>query len=210
MPKKKIERSQEEKEKLAAKIVASSDGEISIPEAMKKVGINTPTRKNNTMYRRVHRESKRLEKVFEKIEGEDEISAGSTPKPHAVVARGDNTSDFSSLSSATPMAATTPPSGLRRTLLDTESIGTAITGSTTTGKAVKRRRTSKQKHSADAEKIKRQKLESQATKLATSKIYENEKLDAKDPKRCSRLEIVRQVNAALGTTISGKSVTRMH
>jgi len=138
MPKKKIERSQEEKEKLAAKIVASSDGEISIPEAMKKVGINTPTRKNNTMYRRVHRESKRLEKVFEKIEGEDEISAGSTPKPHAVVARGDNTSDFSSLSSATPMAATTPPSGLRRTLLDTESIGTAITGSTTTGKAVKR------------------------------------------------------------------------
>ena len=137
MPKKKIERSQEEKERLAARTVASSDGEISIPAAMKIAGINTPSRKNNTIYRRVHRESKRVEKLLAKMEGAgEEVSINSTPKPASVAAK-DNSSDFSSLSSATPLMST-PLRG--RTLLDDETIGTTgttgttVTGSTTTNK----------------------------------------------------------------------------
>ena len=86
----------------------------------------------------------------------------------------------------------------------------AVTGRAATNNAVKRRRTSQQKHNADAETVKRQKLESQAIKLATTTIHENEKLDAKDPQRCSRNEVVRRVNAAMGTSISSKTVTRMY
>jgi len=107
-------------------------------------------------------------------------------------------------------AAASPPSRLRRTLLDTQSIDTAVTGSTSISKPAKRRQTSKQKHNADAEKVKRQKLESDAIKLATTKIHENEKLDAKDPQHVSRNEIVRQVNAGMGTSVSGKTVSRMY
>ena len=54
MLKKKIDHHQEQKEKLAAKTMTSSDVETPIPEAMKKVGINTVTGKNNAICMRFH------------------------------------------------------------------------------------------------------------------------------------------------------------
>jgi len=208
MPKKKVQRSQEEKEKLAARIVASSDGEISIPAAMKTAGINTPSTKNNTIYKRVHRESKRVEKLLAQMEADDS-STNSTPKPRTVAAQRE-ASDFLSLSESTNLTTTTgvastPLSGIRRMILDKETVAT-----TTTDTPVKRRQTSKPRHNEDSEKRKKQRKETEATKLATIKVQENEILDPKDKNRVSTAEIVRQVNSALGTMLSHKTVRRMY
>ena len=66
MPPKNKPISQEDRERIAAQLVASSEGTMSVPDAMKQANLETPIRKNDTVRKRVYRNSKKLVEQFNK------------------------------------------------------------------------------------------------------------------------------------------------
>ena len=55
-----------QRRRLVAQIVVASEGLISVPKATREVGVDTPSRKNNTISKREHRAAKGLVIVDEK------------------------------------------------------------------------------------------------------------------------------------------------
>jgi hypothetical protein len=62
MPKPKSVVGDEAKERIAARLVAVSEGSVSVPQAMKIVKMPTPVRTNDTVRKRVHRKSQQMKK----------------------------------------------------------------------------------------------------------------------------------------------------
>jgi len=52
--------SKEDRERLAAQVVAASEGLITVPRAMKTAWMQTPDRKNPSAQKRVYRQAKNL------------------------------------------------------------------------------------------------------------------------------------------------------
>lgn len=225
MSSKRSRGSESPRERIAAQIVAAGEGHITVVEAMKKAKIPTPERKNLTKQKRVYRNAKKLVVVHESdiapvdddsLEG---LVARMPRMPSAVDHGGSNS--VSSLSGSSDMPSTggtTVPSvagvdsidDVRRNLMldDAEDgDGDALTVDTST--TIKRRRTTKQKHQAEAEKRKIEKKESQAIKMATIRINNMKDMSPSNPKKKSQAQVVRQVNGAMHTNISRKTVSRM-
>jgi len=93
--------SKEDREQLAAQMVAASEGPISVPQAMKTVRMQTPDRKNPSVQKRLCRQAKTLVVVNYQSIG---TSVASTPlqaehqPPIAITQNGTDTASVSSLS----------------------------------------------------------------------------------------------------------------
>ena len=187
MSKKLSALSDEAKERLAAQIVAASEGLISVPKAMKQVGFDTPTRKNNTISKRVYRTSKRMVVVDEKTVPSSASASASVSTPRAcvtsVVAGSLENSSVSSLSN--------PPSGKatrRRNTPESFATPNSPTLPLPDVPSKKRRRTTKQKNQDDAGKMTKKRKENHAIKMVTKQIAHYKSLSPTHPCRSSLRE----------------------
>ena len=212
MSKKKAELDLSAKERIAAQIVAASEGLISVPKAMKIAEIATPQRSNDSVRKRVYRESKDLAVVSKKAV---EITVNKKPPPrtpHANLASVPRDNSISSLSrnsttTGTPSSGGSLVSELAKRRLPIDDV---LDGADTAEREKKRRRTSKQKHADDAEKRKQQFRESQAIKHATKTIVARKNMAEEHPfKNKSQRKIVEDTNKMFKTNISAKTVSRM-
>jgi len=96
--------SNESKERLAVQIVAASERLISVPKAMREVGFDTPSRKNNAISKRVCRAAKRLVIVDEKTVSSSATVVASTPS------KGVSTVVAASIKKSSVFSLSNPPS----------------------------------------------------------------------------------------------------
>ena len=192
MPKKRSVHGDERKEELAARVVAASEGLISVPEAMKGVKMATPIRTNDSVRRRVHRRSQKLMKEGNKETGPDPPIAalgGASAKslPSVSTISNSATSEVSGTSS-TPRT-TSSLTGIRTNLHEAKLGSTA--GPPT---EKKKRRSTKTVQADNAEKLRQKKIKSQGMKLATTRIFANDALSPTNPNRKTHQEICDEVN----------------
>ena len=183
------------KEEIAARLVATAQGHLKVPEAMRIVKIATPIRENDSIRRRVFRRAK-------KLEAEAKNNAGIVMPPVQVVEASEPESlDTGGLSSVTGNSASTPE--------DLDEIRRALSGSSAsiTSSEKQRRKTSKQMQSINAKAVRNKKLQSLGMKTATKRVHQNKFLSP--TKRKSQRQIVEEVNKAVGSNLNPKTVSRM-
>ena len=174
MPKKRSVNGDERKEELAARVVAASEGLISVPDAMKGVKMATPIRTNDSVRRRVHRRSQKLMKEANKEGSDPPIAAlgeGSSAKSLPPVSTLSNsaTSELSGTSTPTNLSAI-------RTNLHQAKLG-----STADPKEKQKRRSTKTVQAENAERLRQKKIKSNGMKLATTRIFANDALSPTNP-----------------------------
>ena len=208
MSKKGGSMSKEDRERLAAQIVAASEGLISVPQAMKTARMHTPDRKNPSVQKRVYRQAKNLVVVNHRSIG---TSVASTPlsaeqqPPIGMTQHGTDTASVSSLSEpptnsskeTTNTATTEDANQLKRTLPVIDDASSVK----------KQRRTPKQKHRDDAGKRRLQLRETEAIKMATREIHTRKIMPGMT--KVSQIKVVDKVNRHMGTNISSKTVSQM-
>jgi len=214
MPKKKTNLSVEEKERIAAQLLAASEGLISTAQAMKTAGLKTPER-SETSKKRVYRRAQKIRLIGQEGGATTYASSTTASTPRQLVMQQNRTSQLSVSSLSAPPSNSTsnstnqgPPTEeqeeLRRDLL---VVDTSLTGNNYTPR--KHRRSSKQTHLEEAEKQKKRKVQSAAVKTATTRIVNTLELSPSNPNKKSQMQIVREVNQSHGTNISHKTVSRM-
>ena len=213
----------------ASGIVAGSMKMVGITKAMELVGFTAEERKRMTLYQKVRRRAQRLSVV--------DLSK-STPASTTIVVDGGMASAQSSLTSnsrnsrnANSSSVETTRTGnddssfigneaeplsVRRRLLvevddasQTEGTGTpepALTPATETIKVC--RRTSKELQRYNAKRAAQKSRNSQAMKVATRLVEENNKLPKQDVQKRSISEIVSSTNKLFSSNISDKTVAR--
>jgi len=214
MPKKKVNLSVEEKERIAAQLLAASEGIISTAEAMKIATLKTPER-SEARKKKIYRRAKTM-----KVSGRDNgvITFGSSTTastPRQLQMEADPTSQHSVSSLSAPPSNSTSAStnqglvtaeqeGLRRQLAND-----SVSPSTNNPQPKKRRRSSQQTHLEQAEKNKKRKAHAEAVKTATTIISSKSLLSPSNPNKSkSQIQIVKDINTKLGTNISSKTVSK--
>ena len=122
-----------------------------------------------------------------------------------------DTGGISSLTGTSTTNVSAPPEGIDEVRVNLDQQSLVSNGdSVAAGKGVKkRRRSSMAVQVADAEKCKRKKIESRGMKLATRRIFENDKLSPSNPKRKTHKAIVDEVNQTFGSNVNRKTAGRM-
>jgi len=213
-PKKRPVLSKEEKERIAAQLLAASEGWISTALAMQTVGFKSPERDEKTK-KRVYRKAQKIQCVG----GHDDTTAmwgssASTSTPSQLVMEPNPRSQDHSISSLSA-----PPSNLPSTSTnrghagegegDTSELRRQLTVDTDSPPPKKCRWSPVQKHMDMAEKNKKRKQQAAAVKLATQQIEATKAMSPKNPNKKSQRRIVEELNKRLGTNVSHKTVSRM-
>jgi len=206
--------SDETKERLAAQMVAASEGLVSVPQAMKQVGFDTPSRKNRTITKRVLRQSKNFVIVDEKKVSR--TSAASSGSMAASVLENPTTTRTNVLETASLSSLSNPPSNsssatrLSASQADAAAVKRSLAIDDAEKNEKRRRRSSQQKNNADAVKAKMRKQESKAVKFATRQIAFTQTVS---PSHVlygrSQRKIVEDTNKVYNTNISHKTTSRM-
>ena len=192
-----------EREEIAARLVATAQGHLNVPDAMRIVKISTPVRSNDTVRKRVMRRAKKLEAEARDNGGDVAVMIPvqevETSNPSST-----NTGELSSITGASTVAS--PSQNLdeiRRNLAD----GPSEEGSTTTSTTKQQRRTSKQVQRDNATQMRAKKLNALGMKSATKRIQQNKFLSPS--KRKSQRAIVEEINGIVGSNLNSKTVSRM-
>ena len=214
MAKKKKDLTLAEKERLAAQVLAASEGQISTAVAMKTIGFTSPER-SESRKKRLYRHAQKIKVVSANEASTVAPSSASVSTPNQLDMANQSTQSISSLSAPPSYSPTNPNNQgpvtreqkeLRRQLDD----ATADDGNDSVPvKVKKRRRSSQQKHLEDSKKNKQRKIQSAAVKSATTQIKESMLMSPTNPKKRSQRTIVSELNDRLGTNMSHKSVSRM-
>ena len=201
----------EDRERLAAQIVAASEGLITVPQAMKTARMQTPDRKNPSVQNRVYRKSKSLVVVDQKSMS----TPASASALHETAMDFVNTqidtakNDNQSMSSLSEPPSTGNSSRQTTNSAPVEEADAVKRYLDVVDNSVKKktRRTPKQKHNEDAEKLRIKKKESQAMKMATQEIDTRKKNPTLG--KMSQIKIVERINKHVGTNVSSKTVSQM-
>ena len=161
------------KEEIAARLVAASAGHLKVPEAMKIVKMSTPVPRNDSVRRRVLRRARKIEK---EAESNPTILAG----PVVVEVPGTGSSappssqDTGGISSITGTSGGSGSTSITCSTATVEGIDEVrrnlnqqVLGSGSPKGKNKRRRSSNIVQQNEANKCKKRKIQSKATKVAT-------------------------------------------
>ena len=202
-PKKRPVLSVNEKERIAAQLLAASEGLISTAQAMKTAGLKTPER-SETSKKRVYRKAQKIKCVGVDDGATTLASSGSASTPRQLVMEPNLNSQEQSVSSLSAPPSNSPSTTTAQTTTaEQETIRRQL------DPPKRMRRTSKQKHQEQSEKNKRRKQQSMATKMATTQVQAAKLMDPSNPNKKSQIGIVADINRRMGTNVSYKSVSRM-
>ena len=202
MPKPRSVQGDPEKEEIAARLVATAQGHLNVPDAMRIVKIPTPIRSNDTVRRRVMRRAKKLE-AEAKENGAVILPVREVETAEPSSSPTSNTGELSSITGASTLSS--PPANLDEVRCNLTETGRG--DSTTTTSTKQQRRTSKQVQRDNASEVRGKKLNSVGMKSATKRIHQNKFLSPS--KRKSHRAIVEEVNTVVGSNLNAKTVSRM-
>jgi len=213
MSKKVAGKSKEDLERLAAQIVAASEGLITVPQAMKTARMQTPDRKNPSVQKRVYRKAKSLVVVDQKS-----LSIGASTTAASVdildVANAQIDTNKTIDNNSVSLLSEPPSNSSKQTTIsagveDVNSVKRSLVvgGGDDDSAKKKTRRTPKQKHREDAEKLQQFAREKQAIKMATQEIDMQNRHPGTNKK--SQIKIVERINNYFGTNVSSKTVSQM-
>jgi len=213
MPKKKKDLTAAHRERIAAQILAASEGLISTAAAMKSVGFKSPER-DETTKKRVYRLAQKL-----RTGGNTASMASTSMSTHRQLVMEPNPGlEQQSVSSLSAPPSKLPSTSTNQgpTTLDQDALrrDLAVTSTRVPGSASsdgkKRRRSLSQKHIEEAEKNRKRKKKAAAIKLATNQIMATKAMSPSNPNKTkSQRKIVAEINEQFETNISHKTVSRM-
>lgn len=188
------------KVRLAAGIVAGSEGTVKIVEAMRLAGFGTPERKTMRLCQQVRRRAAKMSIVDSSKQGKN---------PPLQVNLNSQSSNVSTLTATLEEEASTPNSN---GIPAVEAVGAGNSqvgrkaGYKTPIKGKPTRRTSRELQRYNAGLIVSRNQEKEAMKQATLKTHRNNQLPKNHPGRKSIRVIVAETNSAMNTNISAKTV----
>ena len=194
-----------EKEEIAARLVATAQGHLNVPDAMRIVKISTPIRRNDTIRRRVQRRAKKLE-----AEAKENAEVHAPVREIAAAGEPSSSNTGGELSSITGGSTVSSPVGeeldeVRVNLA--EGSTSALDDGTTSSISTRQRGSSKQVQRDNAATLRAKRLNSVAMKTATKRVQQNKFLSPS--KKKSHRAIVEEINSVVGSNISTKTVGRM-
>jgi len=205
-PKKRPVYSVEERERIAAQLLAASEGLLSTAQAMKQAGLNSPEM-SESRKKSVYRHAKDITFVSTK---DSTASSASASTPRQLVMEPNPTSQEQSVSSLSAPPSNSPSTTIQQATIPEQETLRRQLANVNTGSPTKRtRRTSKQKHFEDSEKNKKRRKQATATKIATTQVAAAKLMSPSNPNKKSQIDIVDEINMRMGTNVSHKSISRM-
>jgi len=211
MAKKKPSLSLEEKERIAAQLLAASEGLISTATAMKYAGMRTPER-DETRKKRVYRKAQKIKCIGVDAMSSNPASSASASTPRQLVMESDQLSHSQSVSSLSAPLSNSPSTGTMQgppTAGQDELRRQLEAACEAKPPPRKHRRSSTQKHIEESEQNTKRKKQATAIKIATQQIAATMELSPSNPNKKSQRQIVQEINEKMNTNVSHKSISRM-
>jgi len=204
-----------ERREIAATLVAGGKGRVLVTTAMKIAGYSTPESRMNTKQKRVSRRAKGVAKALEAVKAGTVVPGTITVEPEQS-SGGTGRSSLTSSSTTSAAAATTTRTTTRTTRAndadddadDNDVARRLLDKSPAMPVQKKRRRSSKQKQEDDAAKVRKQQVNKQAMKVATTRVDRNNKLPKGHRHKTTAVQIVEETNNMHGSGLDVTTVRR--